>query len=638
MYQWYFAENHTPSNEVVDKLIDSKFGIDKLGSFVREIIQNSIDAYDDSLGDMPVKISFSVKDFTLEQIPGGERLREILSNCYEVKDLNHQTKDMYERGLKDLNSSCIRCLKISDENTTGVEPGLDKAWGAFVYDEGVSKKRRPGSAGSHGVGKKAPFIISGVHTVFYSTNYKNQKLFQGKTMLVDWSENGKDYVSKGWFGNVDLESYDRRNKIQPIEYDRGIENINDFFLRKDKKGTDVIVIDANFLNDIELAKQKIIVAILENFFVAIIENKLECIVFGQEVNNQNFNYLLEKYYNTQRNTFSRSGDSDTVYDGNLNNYYRVFSPRIPQKTFPLIIDNVIYGYLEAYIDLINDKGKKYYCIVRDHGMKIRDYKLNSDNPFTAVIVVRDNLDGSLDTKEMINYRLASRENAAHDDFIINDEQVPCDPITERLINMMYDMIKKYILELTEIKAEDKSYIENLSDMLSIPGSISNSYIKKNTPKIKITPKRLAKPGKGMADLNGNAGTSNGEGPGKRSGGKGQKKKVRLEGNLSAYIFDNYAKEPIIIHSGSYYSIKFIPAEDCNATVCIKPVSFDGGNASISNLIVEALQNQTSLKIIGNAIKNVKLCKNVETIINLRLRPGLDYVLSCDVLVEVEKND
>ena len=57
---WYFAENVRPQNDMADKLIDSKFGIDKLGSFVREIIQNSLDAHDDTNCE-PVNVIFSSK-------------------------------------------------------------------------------------------------------------------------------------------------------------------------------------------------------------------------------------------------------------------------------------------------------------------------------------------------------------------------------------------------------------------------------------------------------------------------------------------------------------------------------------------------------------------------------------------------
>ena len=84
---------------------------------------------------------------------------------------------------------------------------------ALVFDEGISKKQRPGSAGSHGVGKKVPFIISTCNTVFYATKNKYKEndiiqsdlLVQGKTALINWTdENGVLKCPEGWYGKENL--------------------------------------------------------------------------------------------------------------------------------------------------------------------------------------------------------------------------------------------------------------------------------------------------------------------------------------------------------------------------------------------------------------------------------------------------
>ena len=634
---WYFAPNGSPSNEVADKLIDSKFGIDKLSSFVREILQNSLDAHDDEI-DKPVRVIFSTKTFTLDQLPGGIRLKEILEKCYNVESLNHQTKDMYKKGLDTLNSNSITCLKISDENTVGVEPGLDKAWGAFVYDEGVSRKTRPGSAGSHGVGKKAPFIISGVHTVYYSTNYKGIKLFEGKTSLVNWSENQVDYDYRGWFGNVNTESNDRRKKILPIEYSESIDGIDDFFIRKEKQGTDVTIVDSSSIGNISDAKAKIIIAILENFFVAIAHKKLECNVFGEEITSENISVILNKYYLNQHIIFKRSGNSDSVYDGNLKDYFRVFKDQTPQTKIDLIVNGINYGYAEIYFDLKNEKNKKYFCIVREHGMKIRDCKVNSDQPFSAVVIIKNHENTMLKPEERINERLASRENAAHDDFIINDDQVPCDPITKELIEYMYNEVERYIKKMTELKVDNQSFLDSLSDMLYIPGSTSKGSAKKNTPKIKKKKKQLLQPGKGTEDPNGKAGKSAGDGTGKGNGGRGTKKKVRIDGDINAYLYKNFEQEPLFINTGTKYIVKFIPNNNGKALINVIPVSVDGGDCVINNIVESAYQDGKSLKITGNYVRDVKMKKEEMTIVEIKLRQGLDYVLDCDVLVEAVNED
>ena len=316
---WYYSDELSPSDELVDKFADSKFGIDRWTSFAREIIQNSLDAQDDD--NKPVKVVFDLnKELTLSDIPGGERIKDILEKCMNIAT-NKQTKSSYKKGLEVLNREKVYCLKISDKNTKGVMTGRDQAWGAFVFDEGKSIKQRPGSAGSHGVGKKVPFIISSCNTVFYATKNKYKQngeeksdcLLQGKTTLISWKDDdGKRKNSKGWYGIIDNETTNHKNAIQPInplEYDE----INPYFVRKDEYGTDVIIVGSNIYDNEDEIKGYIINAILENFFVAIIENKLVVTVFDEEISSGNFATMVNKYYNEQIDTKNNLVDCLNVY-------------------------------------------------------------------------------------------------------------------------------------------------------------------------------------------------------------------------------------------------------------------------------------------------------------------------------------
>ena len=55
----------SPSEELVDKFADSKFGMDKWTSFSREIIQNSLDARDDE--NAPVEVVFDLNKMKIFQ-------------------------------------------------------------------------------------------------------------------------------------------------------------------------------------------------------------------------------------------------------------------------------------------------------------------------------------------------------------------------------------------------------------------------------------------------------------------------------------------------------------------------------------------------------------------------------------------
>ena len=193
-FKWHFSDESSQSNRSVDKFADSKFSIDRWTSFSREIIQNSLDARDDQ--GQPVEVVFDLnKNLTLDDIPGGRFTKSVLEKCAETA-ANKQTKQVYKKGVEILSKPYVYCLKVSDTNTIGVKTGRNEAWGALVFDEGITKKQRAGSAGSHGVGKKVPFIVSACNTVFYATKNKyevngvnhSDLLVQGKTALISWKD------------------------------------------------------------------------------------------------------------------------------------------------------------------------------------------------------------------------------------------------------------------------------------------------------------------------------------------------------------------------------------------------------------------------------------------------------------------
>lgn len=98
---WYFSEESSPSDELVDKFADSKFGMDRWTSFSREIIQNSLDACDDESN--PVEVIFDLnKSLTIDDIPGGTYTRDVLERC-AVQATNKQTQQAYKKGLEILN-------------------------------------------------------------------------------------------------------------------------------------------------------------------------------------------------------------------------------------------------------------------------------------------------------------------------------------------------------------------------------------------------------------------------------------------------------------------------------------------------------------------------------------------------------
>ena len=185
--RWYSAPDYNIGKNQESVFGDSKFALDRKASFIREVIQNSLDVKTKN----PVEISISIDKIPQNKIPGIDELVKRIESCLQIA--NCDAKLEYESALELLKREYVYCLKISDRNTRGVNADIDEknesAWKALVYDLGNSYgKSRQGAAGSHGVGKKATFIISEANTVYYATKYKNNKgedicLFEGKHML-----------------------------------------------------------------------------------------------------------------------------------------------------------------------------------------------------------------------------------------------------------------------------------------------------------------------------------------------------------------------------------------------------------------------------------------------------------------------
>lgn len=632
--KWYFAEENNPSNNFSDEFSDSKFSIDKWNSFVREIIQNSLDV--NISDDLPVRVNFDSSEIPFDKIPGARELKEIFSLCLEQK-LNRQTELAYKKAIEILSQDKITCLKISDFNTKGVKTDVNADWGYLVYDTGISSKSRPGSAGSHGVGKKAPFLVSSLNCVFYNTYFgeNNTKYFEGKTNLVNFVKDGKTYSPKGWFGNINVDAADRREKIVPIKDYSEIEEFDNFFYGRNSSGTDVIIVGAYLDRGSDEIKNKIINAVFENFFVGIKERKLEVKVFDVEITSENIDSLVEQYYTNDQTNKNKIDEYENVRNGNLKNYLNAFNKQ-PEK-IDVKCNGKNYGYLEIYFELSNSKNKKTYCFFRDHGMKIQDMKIECDQPYSAVVIARDHKNSNLSEGDRLNSILASRENAAHDTFITDDERIPCDSVTKAVINEVYKIISDYILAKTEIKATSDTPIYSLTDMMSLDGVLSTANVKKvaklNKKKKKIKKKVKVSPSDEFGEAAGYKGDSHGEG----GGHKGPHKPAVLGGEDDGVLYEKFKFDPSFCHFGNCYELRVQPLDNISSYIKISSYSVDGSLINIPFMLEKVCCDGEEIKVKNNTIGPVSLKKDGINRIKIHLKEGLDYNLEC-VIEMVKYND
>ena len=608
---WYFSEESSPSDELVDKFADSKFGMDRWTSFSREITQNSLDACDDESN--PVEVIFDLnKSLTIDDIPGGTYTRDVLERC-AVQATNKQTQQAYKKGLEILNKPYVYCLKVSDRNTRGVKTGRDEAWGAFVYDEGRSVKYRPGAAGSHGVGKKVPFIISTCNTVFYATKNRylleeiehSDILVQGKTMLINWNDsNGQGRSPKGWFGILNENDPDRKKRVLPMQNEE-IQGIHPYFIRNDDYGTDVIMIGVNAYGIEDQIQRVIISSIYENFFVAIKERKLKVSVFGKEIHSGNMDKFFQSYY-TPTGALKNS----------MNDLLRLYSQEpvmLPVKRYSTEIGNI-----RLYFEAESEFNKKYYTIVRNHGMKIcENYISSADKAFSAIAIIEG--------KEL-NDLLLSLENAAHDAFVTDDPDMDYKEEALSAYVAIQKVIKNYILEHTKIDDGEDQKINVLKEILAVPGftpkitknetkaKIKRNKVNKKKPKKPVDPKPEPAP---KPDPEPN--------PDPKSEPKKRKQKVEK-------FYDAYAFGPVLVKNKDGYLLRVKVKHDMkDCEFRIKSINSDDKvDNSIADLLVSATDGWKKYKIEDGCISKLKLNKDQLYEIQIKTKRDIKYRLTAEL--------
>ena len=259
---WQFS----PRGLGIDVIQDSSsahFRDDPIPKMIREVLQNSLDAKVDGLFD-PVEVTITDTRVDPHTI-GADDLRLHLQACRERAEQNKkpEIQTLYAKALRALDQPPIRCLKVVDSNTTGLQ---GPSWDALVFQEGSVYKPGDAPGGSNGTGKNAVLNVSDLRTVFYSTRYANGRegrveKCQGKaTLMAHPSPKGKKE-------NVQHIGFFTMPDGRPI-----LTNDIEGFYRLENVGTGVFIMGFNprspeWSDDITRA-------IIENFFFAIHHKKL----------------------------------------------------------------------------------------------------------------------------------------------------------------------------------------------------------------------------------------------------------------------------------------------------------------------------------------------------------------------------
>lgn len=248
----------------------------------REIIQNSLDARLSQ--NKPVKVTFNQISVLIKDLPQLIGLSDVFKRCEAYWDTK-ESHEFFQNARKLIEQGELQALKISDYNTTGVTGGdhdrtNEKNWYSLIRCSGASSKSS-GEGGSYGIGKNAPFAASQLRTILYSTNTgpgQSNVAFQGVARLVTHeTENGVTSQHIGYLGNSDGSSVRVSLDIPKM-------------FRRESRGTNVIVLGFSMSTGWE---EQIVLSVVENFWPAILLEKLEVEVGSVKIDKAALPGLLE---------------------------------------------------------------------------------------------------------------------------------------------------------------------------------------------------------------------------------------------------------------------------------------------------------------------------------------------------------
>lgn len=210
-----------------------KGNLDLISLLVRECVQNSWDARDDSRGDVPVHFSIDAWDLDANEV---NRLKTLLPVTDLADDGFGQGVD-HPRSI--LDRSALRVLVISDRNTVGLcgptrsgtqwEPirdgrPLDRGqprFANFVRNTGRAVRNiGGGDGGAYGVGKSALWMASKCGTILIHTRTTDEsgepvERFIGSVHGHDFAVEKKEYTGRHFIG-VNVADQDHGSIVEPL--------------------------------------------------------------------------------------------------------------------------------------------------------------------------------------------------------------------------------------------------------------------------------------------------------------------------------------------------------------------------------------------------------------------------------------
>lgn len=400
-----FAKIEYIENTTFDGSLDSFYEKGIEGA-IRENIQNSIDAKLETKEKVKVKIVLG--KVGKPDLPG---IDEVFQHIDSMEGKNEYTVEKINYMQSKKNEDSINVLTIEDLNTKGLsgakngQSGRSKdTFGSYAYRKGFHNKNENVEAeisrgGSHGIGKISNNAVSDINLMYFANcDELGEKHVGGSIHLIEHKHAGQDYRSTGYFSKKDYNN----NGLYPFE-NQGYSKI----FGKEERGLKIII---PYLREEFTDFKNIVTAICDNFFVAILNEKIEV-------------EIIDKIKNKEI-IINKSSLLEIVND---RKYYENYKPNIKKIFTPLYVQTLqeITNPEKLIVESLDDTYEfdlffKYdeelpvgrVGIVRSMGMKIVDYKVERyiRRPYNAVLIGGPKEDGFLKTMENESHTQITSDN------------------------------------------------------------------------------------------------------------------------------------------------------------------------------------------------------------------------------------
>lgn len=447
--KWYFSDQPNGQEIGPNNAMEQSFKRYPYASLVRESIQNSLDAVDDD--SEPVVVEYSFRQMKGNDYPEFFRLQDHIQGCLDYFPNNSNAKTIYKPMLKWFDGENkyhedISYIRVSDYNTKGMEYKDDDtstSFYAFVRSAGVSAKSNEAAGGSFGFGKAAYFLLSPISTIIVSTcTQRMDKYFEGISSLCTHLYGGVKKMAEGY--------YDCNNG-RPIEDEMQIPAQ----FRRAEPGTDINILGFDPTCEEEAIKE-MKQAVLRNFWMAILDNRLKVIIGGEvTITRDNIAELMEETFpdeddNTRKtNNYNPRPYFEAVRLSGTSNKYVLYEENLP-----------MLGHVKLWINKKKGATDKV-AYMRDLEMLVFCKRPHTNYGMYGVFLCDDPKGNEL---------LRKMENPSHDEWKAGNWKIAgrTAPQGYPTLQVLQDFISRSISDTFATHNQEAINIKGLEEFLYIP--------------------------------------------------------------------------------------------------------------------------------------------------------------------------